>query len=236
MFWLGLIGLAITIGGGIISAIGQSQKNAADQAKLESQLPVYDAEQTAIQAQLANIEAEKANAAKLAAINEAQIQRTSAFQQIGIAEAGAKAVGSTIATAAAGNIGGQSVLRRAQTIQAQTERQLTYVQAGAAGEMQKQEIGLSSTLGGLGVQRAGAQANLLQSQVNRTNVQSDIEFLQKYGWMSVAAVGLGAGAQAINQAQQIKWPAPSEAKTTDMTPSLATEDYTPAYDQWIGYF
>jgi hypothetical protein len=258
MFWLAVIGLAITAVGGIMAAIGQAQKNVADKAKLEGNLPVYDAQQAALDAQLANIKAEKQAAADLAAINKQQIQENAdlnikqgeqalkqgVVQGIETSEAGAQAKGSAIARAGAGNVGGQSVLRQAQAIQTQTSRrvglinaqqdvtrsQMDVVRSGAASDIRKQDIGLASTLGGLGVQELQTETSLLQSNVNETNTRADIKFLEDYGWLSVAAVGLGAAAQVIDTASNIDWSKAAPAKTP--TSSLATENYGYDYRQW----
>ncbi len=199
--WLSLIGLGITILGGIFGAIGQAQKNKADEAALAAQLPVYDAQQEALEAQLKDIE-----------LNKTAAQQTTALNQTQIARQGAQAVGSVRATAGAGNVGGASVLRREMGIQTQVGQEMT-----------RQKIQLGTTLSGLNVGKLQTQASLMQSQVNETNTQADIKFLQDYGWMNVAAVALGAGAQAVDQAAQINWP---------QQQSLATESYsTDTYTQ-----
>jgi len=194
MLWLALAGLLITVTGGIFAAVGQAQQNRADEAALASQLPVYDAQQEALEAQLKDIEANKVAA-----------QQTTALNQMQIARQGAQAVGSVRATAGAGNVGGASVLRREMGIQTQVGQEMT-----------RQKIQLGTTLSGLNVGRLQTQASLMQSQVNETNTRADIQFLQDYGWMNVAAVALGGAAQAVNQAAQIDWP---------QQQSLATEDY-----------
>jgi hypothetical protein len=199
-FLLGLLGLGITLIGGIFAAVGQYQQNQADEAALAAQLPVYDAQQAALTAQLKDIEANKVAARQTTALNEMQIARQ-----------GAQAVGSVKATAGTGNVGGASVLRREMGIQRQVGEEIT-----------RQNIQLGTTLGGLNVNRLQTEASLLQSNVNETNTKADITFLQKYGWMNVAAVALGAGARATQQAEQIDWP----------DQSLATESYsTDAYTQ-----
>jgi hypothetical protein len=230
MFWLAAIGLAITIGGGIMAAIGQAQKNDADRAKLKSNLPVYEAQQAALDAQLANIKAEKQAATDLAAINKQQIQQNAAYSGIKVLEEGGSALGVSAARAGVGNVGGQSVLRQAQAIQTKTSRQIGMINSQSSADIRKQDIGLASTLGGLGVQELQTEASLLQSNVNETNALADIKFLEDYGWMSVAAVGFGAGAQAIDTAINIDWSKAAPPKTP--TSSLATENYGYDYRQW----
>jgi hypothetical protein len=253
---LALIYLGITVTGGIMAAIGQDQKNKADLAKLQTQSPVYDAQAAALQLQLTNIAAQEEAAKNLAAINEAQIKqvadintqeiaaraaldiRQGVVQGVETARAGSQAVGSVVARAGAGNVGGASVLRQAQAIETATSQRVglvnaglentrltagletTRVTTGAAADVQRQELQLSGTLGNLSVQEAGVKADLLQVQVNSVNNLADQQFLEKYGWMSVAAVALGAAAQTINQAAQTDW-----SKLSAPTTSIATENY-----------
>lgn len=198
MFWLALAGLLITVAGGAFAAVGQYQKNKADEAALKEQLPVYDAQQAALEAQLKDIE-----------LNKTAAQQTTALNQMQIARQGAQAVGSVRATAGAGNVGGASVLRREMGIQTQVGQEMT-----------RQKIHLGTTLSGLNVGKLQTEASILQSNVNETNTKADIEFLQKYGWMNVVSVALGAGAQTVDQAAQVPW------QQAPWNSSLATESYT----------
>ena len=257
---LALVGLGITLAGGIISAVGQNQKNKADIAEAEAKQKVYDAQQAALEKQIEYIANQKKTATDLAAINEKQIQqmadisvkqgevqkqglevqkRGMVVQGISTSEAGSQAKGSAVASAGTGNLGGASVLRKAQAIQTQTSRQIGIINAnigqantqiGLVGEQQqltktmavqdiaKQELNLKSTLEGLDVSALESQENLVSSQTNEEINQSNIQFLKDYGWMSVAATALGAGSNLTNQAVSTDWNFGKSA-------SLATESY-----------
>jgi hypothetical protein len=225
MFWLSLIGLGITVAGGIFAAIGQAQQNKADQAAIHEQQKVYDAQQAALKAQLEYINNQKQSAEELAQINVDQIRQTAAYSGLQVSEAGAKAKGSSVATAAVGNVSGQSVLRQTQDIQMKVDRQTGVLSSQANADIKTQNIQLKSTLEGLDVSSLETQASLLQSEVTQTNSLADAEFLQKYGWLSVVATALGAGAAATNQASSADWSMPEVT-------SLATENYN--YD-WKNY-
>jgi hypothetical protein len=203
-----LFGLAfLAIGfGGMLAMGGQHLQNLSDEARLERELPVYDAQQAALKAQLKDLEAKKVAAQQMTAITETQIARQ-----------GAQAVGSVRATAGAGNVGGASVLRREMGIERQVGEEIT-----------KQDIQLKSNLGELGVASLRTSAELLKSNVEETNVRADLEFLRRYGWMSVVGQGLSAVARGVN----VLGNAPAANTAPAPLPSLATENfnYENAYD------
>jgi hypothetical protein len=219
MFWLGLIGLGLAIGGGIMSMVGQAGKNKAEMEKAKRMKPVYEAQQAAIQAQLAQIGEEKQQAKDINAINKKQL----AIQGLNVSEQGAQAIASTKTSAAVGNLGGVSVLRQAEMKQTQLDRAMS----GIAGEGQKLDIQLTQQETALNVAQAGASANLLQSQVNELNNETDIQFLQDYGWMSVAAVGINSAASVIKIASGI----PDVGTGTGITMPAVTKNNS----DWMGF-
>lgn len=192
-----LVGIGIAIVGGAISAIGQANKNKAEQDKAERMRPVYEAQQAAIQAQLAQIKEERIQAGELSTIQRQNL----AIQGTNVAMAGREAKGQVATTAAVGNIGGASVLRKAESVQSKLDSQMAFV----AGEGKKLDINYQQQLTSLDVAEKGANANLLQSQVNEANNETDIQFLQDYGWMTVASQGINAAATATKIASGVDW-------------------------------
>jgi hypothetical protein len=123
--------------------------------------------------------------------------------------------------------------------------------AVVAGEGQKLDISLQQQQTSLNVAEKGAQANLLQSQVNEQNNETDIQFLQDYGWMSVASQGLNAASSGLKIASNMDWGGSSPSMTPASSEpfnsggampyyapqtSLATENFNYAYGGFtIGY-
>ena len=197
MFWLGLIGLGITALGGIFGMIGQAQANEqeirekeleAQQAKESQQ--IYASQQKEARYELTDIRAD---------VYTAGTMTTLAMMDLG--EQAAAVKGSIQATAGVGNIAGESVLRRANRVETIYRR-----------EALKTKLGYEDTMRGLESRRLGAETSLLTAGMQykwagekSKMSQEQADWLRDYGWMSVLAVGLNAGANMVGGAQSMKW-------------------------------
>jgi hypothetical protein len=197
MFWLGLIGLGITALGGIFGMIGQAQANEQqikvdelEAQQLKESQQIYASQQKEAQYELTDIRADVATAGTM---------NTLAMMDLG--EQAAAAKGSIQATAGVGNIAGESVLRRANRVETLYRR-----------EALKTKLSYEDTMRGLESRRLGAETSLLTAGLQykwagekAKQSQEQADWLRDYGWMSVLATGLNAGANIVGGAQSIDW-------------------------------
>lgn len=197
MFWVALIGLGLSLAGGAIAAIGVHQQNVSDIAKdeaqaalLKQQLPVYAAQEAAVRTDLADVAADRSDAARMQSLALTGLRRQSAT-----------AVGSISAQSGVSNLGGQSVLRRAAMV-----RQL------AGEEQEKLGLQYADTLRGLDTREAQGKSELasIAYGVADTNqkaqwAQDQADWLKKYGWMSEWGTFFGGAGQVASAASRTPW-------------------------------
>lgn len=197
MFWLALAGLAISVAGGVFGAIGQGQANQQARADAEREAQQLRESQQVYQSQQADI---KLGMEAQGKYRDLALQSLS-IQGAQTARAGAAAVGSVGARAGVGNLGGASVLRQAASIRRNVGEQMTLIGA------EREKVGIGYELG-----MAQSRTQLLQSELgekwageNAQASQDQADWLRRYGWLSVAAVGLGGAANVVSQASNTPW-------------------------------
>ncbi len=201
MFWLGLVGLAA---GTLLQMFGQAEENKRQREldllqaqQLREQVGIYGSQARNIQAQIGEVGKDVLAAGQIQDIG----QRALSIKGYETAYAGAAAKGQIGARAGAGNLAGASILRQALSVQRATERQMSLI----TGEKQKMAIEYSDTLREFDIKKMQLGTSLLTAELGgkwageEAKLKEDeAEWLRKYGWMSVAGIGLQGFGQGVS--------------------------------------
>jgi hypothetical protein len=189
MLLLGILGLVATAGGTILGMIGQGQVNKEQEAQARLQAQQLRDTQAIYGTQVANAKADIAAAGQMYGIQ----QQALAIQGVQLGRQAAGAQGSITAQAAVGNLGGESVLRRAVGVQRAYREQATLLE----GQRTQARLGYEQTLRNENLTIQTAEMQSLHAGQNAQLAQDEADWLDQYGWMSVVGIGLkGIGAMA----------------------------------------
>jgi hypothetical protein len=189
MLFLAIAGLVLGLAGTGLSMWGQAEENRTEQQRLRENLPLYESEQKTIRAQQGEVDKDILAAGGIYSLN----QKALSIQGQQVAYAGAEAKGQVGARSGAGNLAGASILRQALSVQRKTEQQMSLL----AGEKQKLGIEYSDTLREFDIKKMSLATSLLTSETKERQDTEEADWLKKYGWMSVAGVGLSGLGSAL---------------------------------------
>ena len=155
-----------------------------DKAKIEAgqDIAIAESEQAAITAQQGEVDKDILAAGDIYNINKKALN----IQGQQTAYAGAAAKGQVGARAGAGNLAGASILRQTLSVQRKTEQQMSLL----AGEKQKLGIEYSDTLREFDIKKMTLATSLLTSETKETRAQAEIDYLNQYGWLQYAGIGI----------------------------------------------
>lgn len=180
---LGIAGLVLSLAGTGLAMWGQDQANKQqiEDDKLKAQ-QLLD-QQTFYNQQIKVQKAEMAAQQQVYGIQSARMARAEGARE-----------GSLAASAAVSNLSGESVLRRTMASRRDYQEQATMARVSYKSSVRQGKLEIAST-----------RLQSKQAGENAAQYSAHAKWLNDYGWMSVAAIGLQGAGSAIRMGANMDW-------------------------------